>query len=65
MPSVEIIKRWLGVPLNLVYPEICQLCKAEPATARGGFQWAANAGHTCASFVRRFAIVAGCHLTAI
>ena len=37
MPSVEIIKRWLGVPLNLVYPEICQLCETERATARDGF----------------------------
>jgi ComF family protein len=37
MLAAEKIKEWLGVPLGLVYPETCQLCKTRRATARDGF----------------------------
>jgi ComF family protein len=31
------IEGWLNTGLALLYPEVCQLCKAEPATPREGF----------------------------
>ncbi len=31
------IQSWLNAELGLVYPEVCQLCHAERATAREGF----------------------------
>jgi competence protein ComFC len=31
------LRRTLNAGLALLYPEVCQLCKAEPATARAGF----------------------------
>ena len=41
------IQRWLNTGLALLYPEVCQLCKAEPATPREGF-----VGGQCWSQVR-------------
>ena len=41
------VKRWLNTGLALLYPEVCQLCKAEPATPREGF-----VGPKCWSQVR-------------
>jgi ComF family protein len=38
---------WLNAGLALLCPEVCQLCKAEPATARDGF-----VGRKCWSHVR-------------
>jgi competence protein ComFC len=40
-------QNWLNAGLNLVYPEVCQLCKSEPARARDGF-----VGSKCWSHVR-------------
>lgn len=40
-------ERWLNRGLALLYPEVCQLCKAEPATPRDGF-----VGRQCWSQVR-------------
>ena len=34
---VEPFQKWLNVGLGFFYPEICQLCEAERATARDGF----------------------------
>ena len=31
------IQSWLDVGLGLLYPNVCQLCKSEPAMARNGF----------------------------
>jgi competence protein ComFC len=41
------VKSWLNAGLGLVYPEICQLCENEPATAANGF-----VGAKCWSHVR-------------
>jgi ComF family protein len=41
------VKSWLHTGLALLYPEVCQLCQAEPATARDGF-----VGRKCWSQVR-------------
>ena len=41
------VKRWLNTGLALLYPEVCQLCKEEPATAKEGF-----VGPKCWSQVR-------------
>ena len=41
------IQTWCDAGLALLYPEVCQLCKAEPATARDGF-----VGRKCWSHVR-------------
>jgi len=38
---------WFNTALALLYPEVCQLCKAEPATAHAGF-----VGRQCRSQVR-------------
>lgn len=43
----EHVKTWLGPALGLVYPEVCQLCNEERATASGGF-----VGRKCWSQVR-------------
>ncbi len=37
MLAAETIMRWLNVPLGLVYPEICQLCRSERASVETGF----------------------------
>jgi len=34
---VEPVQKWLGTGLGFFYPEICQLCETERATARDGF----------------------------
>jgi len=48
MPQVAgKIQRWLDNGLALLYPEVCQLCHAEPATPREGF-----VGSHCWSQVR-------------
>jgi len=31
------VQRWLDAGLALLYPEVCQVCQAEPATPREGF----------------------------
>jgi competence protein ComFC len=41
------LKSWLNTGLALLYPEVCQLCKEEPATPREGF-----VGRECWSQVR-------------
>lgn len=41
------VQSWLNAGLALLYPEVCQLCKAEPATPREGF-----VGSQCWSQVR-------------
>jgi ComF family protein len=46
-PGQSRIQRWLHAGLALLYPEVCQLCKAEPATPREGF-----VGAKCWSQVR-------------
>jgi len=46
-PMAGTIQHWYNAGLALLYPEICQLCKAEPATARDGF-----VGTKCWSRVR-------------
>jgi ComF family protein len=43
----ESFQRWFNAGLGFFYPEVCQLCEAEPATARGGF-----VGARCRSHVR-------------
>ena len=43
----ESFQKWLNVGLGFFYPEVCQLCEAEPATARDGF-----VGARCWSQVR-------------
>jgi len=48
MTSVAgLLKPWLHQGLGLFYPEVCQLCHAEPATAKDGF-----VGPQCWSQVR-------------
>ena len=44
---MDIVQPWLGKGLGLFYPEVCQLCKAERATADDGF-----VGPQCWSQVR-------------
>jgi competence protein ComFC len=34
---IDIAKPWLNASLALIYPEVCQLCLAERATAREGY----------------------------
>jgi ComF family protein len=46
-PSERGILKWLNTGLALLYPEVCQLCKDEPATPRDGF-----VGRKCWSQVR-------------
>jgi competence protein ComFC len=36
-PAANTIHAWLDVGLALLYPEVCQLCQAQRATARDGF----------------------------
>jgi ComF family protein len=36
-PSAASIQSWLNTGLGFLYPEICQLCEDERATAKGGF----------------------------
>ena len=33
----ESFQKWFNVGLGFIYPEVCRLCEAEPATARDGF----------------------------
>jgi len=56
---VEPVQKWLGTGLGFFYPEICQLCETERATARTG-SFARAAGGRCASSNRRFADAADC-----
>ena len=37
VPSVAPLRSWLNTGLGFFYPEICQLCEAERATAEDGF----------------------------
>ncbi len=46
-PAATQLKSWLNTGLALLYPEVCQLCKDEPATPREGF-----VGRQCWSQVR-------------
>jgi ComF family protein len=46
-PPAEPVKSWLNTGLGFFYPEICQLCEAERATAGDGF-----VGSCCRSHVR-------------
>ena len=46
-PSPGHLHGWLNAGLALLYPEVCQLCRSEPATARDGF-----VGGKCWSHVR-------------
>jgi len=46
-PAAGTFQRWLNAGLALLYPEVCQLCKAEPATPREGY-----VGSHCWSQVR-------------
>jgi ComF family protein len=46
-PSAAPVKNWLNTGLGFLYPEICQLCEAERATAKDGF-----VGAKCWSHVR-------------
>jgi ComF family protein len=46
-PIAAKIQTWCNAGLALLYPEVCQLCKAEPAAARDGF-----VGRKCWSHVR-------------
>ena len=46
-PVLAQLQSWCNAGLALLYPEVCQLCKAEPATARDGF-----VGAKCWSHVR-------------
>jgi competence protein ComFC len=46
-PSAAPVKRWLDTGLGFFYPETCQLCEAERATAKDGF-----VGTKCWSHVR-------------
>lgn len=43
----ENVKRWVDQGFALLYPEVCQLCKAEPATPKDGY-----VGPNCWSQVR-------------
>ena len=43
----ESFQKWFDASLGFFYPEVCQLCEAEPATARDGF-----VGARCRSQVR-------------
>ena len=45
--SAATLQGWFNAGLALLYPEVCQLCKAESATAREGF-----VGRKCWSHVR-------------
>ena len=36
-PPVAPLRNWLNTGLGFLYPEICQLCEAERATASEGF----------------------------
>jgi ComF family protein len=36
-PAAGRLQSWLNTGLALLYPEVCQLCKAEPATPHEGF----------------------------
>ena len=36
-PLQDHLKNWLDTGLGLVYPAVCQLCRAEPATAGDGY----------------------------
>jgi competence protein ComFC len=47
MRPVEQLRLTAGTLLGLVYPEVCQLCRAEPANAAGGY-----VGTRCWSQVR-------------
>src|SRR5215469_17789149 len=46
-PAERGLRKWLNTGLALLYPEVCQLCKDEPATPREGF-----VGSKCWSQVR-------------
>jgi len=46
-PAAAPVKSWLNTGLGFFYPEICQLCEAERATAKDGF-----VGAKCWSHVR-------------
>ena len=46
-PAAGKLRNWLNAGLALLYPEVCQLCKAEPATPREGY-----VGSQCWSQVR-------------
>jgi ComF family protein len=46
-PSAAPVKSWLNTGLGFFYPEICQLCKTERATAKEGF-----VGPKCRAHVR-------------
>jgi ComF family protein len=46
-PAAGKFQSWLNASLALLYPEVCQLCRAEPATPREGF-----VGGKCWSQVR-------------
>ena len=37
IPAATQVQSWLNKGLALLYPEVCQLCKEEPATPRDGF----------------------------
>jgi ComF family protein len=47
IPAADQMQSWLNQGLALLYPEVCQLCQAEPATPREGF-----VGRQCWSQVR-------------
>jgi len=36
-PSAAPVESWLNTGLGFFYPEVCQLCESERATAKGGF----------------------------
>ena len=46
-PAAGTLRSWLNASLALLYPEVCQLCQAEPATPREGY-----VGSQCWSQVR-------------
>jgi ComF family protein len=46
-PAAGKLENWLNTGLALIYPDVCQLCKAEPATPRDGY-----VGRQCALQVR-------------
>jgi len=48
--SAAPAKNWLNTGLGFFYPEICQLCEAEHATAKEGFVGAKCWSHVC--FIR-------------
>jgi ComF family protein len=49
-PLAAPVKSWLNTSLGFFFPEICQLCEAEHATAEDGFVGAKCWSHVC--FIR-------------